>query len=467
MRMQSLSFCKEINDPQEKKRQTMVYGRIRQKIADYRHYHFTREQIHALAIFFDLAQEFNSLEDLYALAVCTPKTMFGIDASLYVLDAEGTFVIKGSTIGDRCVPETWQEPDHFSWTPWQRENRFIIPVRCKHMLTAQLPFVPKNKDIIGILELVTPRTLTEHERFFFEKYANRVGFQTHNKILNFNNQEHLRFIKNLVQDIGHNVIVPNMYFKLLFNKLKKHLDELKERLRVLAWQLESNLQTTSAHHLDSALGSLDKSADTLMDHYREMYSHYTRSSLFLETLFRRSHFEKGRYVLLKQSCNFKKKIIDPQLEHFRPHFEQKNITVDTRLGGVPDEDTTLVADIGLLSQVFANLFSNAAKYTREVMGPDGTTHKFISYGWEKLPDYFGPGKDAIKPNVFSTGPHIPREERSWLFESNFRCKATRNEPGSGHGLFFAKQIVELHGGKVGYEATEMGNNFFIILPCAD
>ncbi|MGX9366309.1 ATP-binding protein [Desulfoplanes sp. PS50] len=467
MRMQSLSFCKEINDPQEKKRLEMIHDRIRQKIADYRHYHFTREQIHALAIFFDLAQEFNSLEDLYSLAVSTPKELFGIDASLYVLNAEGEFLVKSSTIGDQCVPEVWQEPEPFSWTPWQQGNRFILPIRCKHMLTAQLPFVPKNKDIIGILELVTPRPLTDHERFFFGKYANRVGFQTHNKILSSSNQEHLRFIKSLVQDIGHNVIVPNMYFKLLFNRFKEHLDELKKRLQNLTAELESSTQEIAPRHLDTALGGLKKSAQLLTERYRDMYSHYTRTSLFLETLLRRSHFEKGRYVLLKQACNFKKKIIDPQLEHFHPQFEEKDITVDTQLGGVPDEDTTLVADIGLLSQVFANLFSNAAKYTREVIGPDGKSHKFVSYGWEKLPDYFGPGKDAIKPNVFSTGPHIPEEERSWLFESSFRCKATRNEPGSGHGLFFVKQIVELHGGTAGYEPTEMGNNFYIILPCAD
>jgi signal transduction histidine kinase len=465
--MQSLSFCKEISDPQEKNRQERIHERIRKKIADYQQYHFTREQIHALAIFFDLAQEFNSLEDLYTLAVCTPKALFGIEGSIYLLDGEGRFVIKSSTIGDQCVPEIWQEPEPFSWTPWQQGNRFILPIRCKHMLTAQLPFVPKNKDIIGILELVTPRPLTEHERFFFGKYANRVGFQTHNKILSSTNQEHLRFIKSLVQDIGHNVIVPNMYFKLLFNRLKEHLDTLQNRLHDLIGQMESSPSDLASPHLDAALTGLETSSHQLMDHYREMYSHYTRSSLFLETLLRRSHFEKGRYVLLKQACNFKKKIIDPQLEHFRPLFEEKNIHVDTHQGGIPDEDTILVADIGLLSQVFANLFSNAAKYTREVTGPDGRPLKFISYGWERLPDYFGPGKDAIKPNVFSTGPHIPEEERSWLFESSFRCKATQNEPGSGHGLFFAKQIVELHGGTVGYEPTAMGNNFYIILPCAE
>ena len=37
-------------------------------------------------------------------------------------------------------------------------------------------------------------------------------------------------------------------------------------------------------------------------------------------------------------------------------------------------------------------------------------------------------------------------------------------PGTGHGLAFVKQVVEIHGGVAGYEATEEGNNFYFILP---
>ena len=465
--MQSVTFCKEINDPEEKNRREKVRSRIQTKLVDYRRYHFSREQIHAFAIFFDLAQEFNSLQDLYALSVYTPKILFGIDARLYILDQDNRFSLQSSTLSESCQPLIWKEPEEFSFLPLQEGNRFLVPVKCKHMPATHLPFIPRNGDIIGMFELVTPRPLQSHEQFFFEKYANRVGFQTHNKILHLANQEHLRFIRNLVQDIGHNVIVPNMYFKLLFTTLHAKLTDLKKKTAQLTWQIEKTDTAGSRNNnLDPALSALEKTGSELIKHYEEMYSHYTRTSLFLETLLRRSHFEKGRYVLLKQACNFKKKIIDPQTTHFLPRFQEKGIAIDTKLGGIPDEAVTLVADIGLLSQVFANLFSNAAKYTREVKGFNGTSYKFMSYGWEKLPDYFGPGKPAIKPNVFTTGPHIPAMERAHLFESNFRCKATINEPGSGHGLFFIKQIVELHGGEVGYEPTQMGNNFYIVLPCA-
>jgi signal transduction histidine kinase len=117
-----------------------------------------------------------------------------------------------------------------------------------------------------------------------------------------------------------------------------------------------------------------------------------------------------------------------------------------------------------MAQVYANLFSNAVKYTEEVFTQTGETKKNIAYGREVIKDYFGAGKDGIKYNVFSTGPHINPEEREKIFEDEYRGSNISNRPGTGHGLSFIKNAVEIHGGTVGYEATQYGNNFFFILP---
>ena len=90
--------------------------------------------------------------------------------------------------------------------------------------------------------------------------------------------------------------------------------------------------------------------------------------------------------------------------------------------------------------------------------------KYVSYGREVIKDFFEPGKDGIKFNVFSTGPHIPPEERDKIFEEEYRASNVLNQPGTGHGLSFIKNAVEIHGGTVGYEATQYGNNFYFILP---
>ena len=201
-----------------------------------------------------------------------------------------------------------------------------------------------------------------------------------------------------------------------------------------------------------------------MDQYRQILTHYEQTSLFLETLLRRSHFEEGRYVLEKRACNFKKQVIDLQLERYRPRFEERGIEIDTSLGGVPDQEIEVVVDIGLVSQVYANLFSNAVKYTREVTDTAGRKRRFISFGWERKENFFGPGRDGIKLNVFTSGPPIPPETAAHLFEEGVRGENASGEYGTGHGLYFIREVVRLHGGVEGYEATSLGNNFFFILP---
>jgi signal transduction histidine kinase len=187
-------------------------------------------------------------------------------------------------------------------------------------------------------------------------------------------------------------------------------------------------------------------------------------SLFLETLLRRSHFDQGRLTLRTKPCNINMEIVKPQLERYIERFQEMGIMIDDRISGIPDEDVISVVDVGLMSQVYANLFSNAMKYTQEVIADSGGLEKHMSYGRQLIPDYFGEGKDGIKYNVFTTGPHIPPEEREKIFEDAYRGSNTDLKPGTGHGLSFFKNVIEIHGGVVGYEATHNGNNFYFILP---
>jgi signal transduction histidine kinase len=202
----------------------------------------------------------------------------------------------------------------------------------------------------------------------------------------------------------------------------------------------------------------------LTDEFTNIDKHHRNFSLFLESLFRRSHFEQGRFIPQTRRCNFKKEVIDPQLDRFIERFRLKGIEIDSRLGGVPDETMEVVVDVGLIAQVYANLFSNALKYASTVYDEAGVPRKFIAFGREVLKTFFGPGKDGIKFNVFSTGPHVPPEEREVIFDEGYRGSHGRGEPGTGHGLSFVKSVVRIHGGVVGYEATHLGNNFYFILP---
>jgi signal transduction histidine kinase len=187
-------------------------------------------------------------------------------------------------------------------------------------------------------------------------------------------------------------------------------------------------------------------------------------SLFIETLFRKSHFDQGRLSVRTKPCNMKKDVLQPQLDRYSEQLKKMGISIDDRISGIPDSEIITVVDVGLIAQVYANLFSNAVKYTQKIITETGEEKKYISYGHELIRDFFGPGKDAVKLNVFSTGPHIAPEERSRLFDEEFRASNVLTQPGTGHGLSFIKNAVEIHGGIVGYEATQYGNNFYFILP---
>ena len=202
-----------------------------------------------------------------------------------------------------------------------------------------------------------------------------------------------------------------------------------------------------------------------MDQYRQILTHYEQTSLFLETLLRRSHFEEGRYVLEKRACNFKKQVIDLQLERYRPRFEERGIEIDTSLGGVPDQEVEVVVDLGLVSQVYANLFSNAVKYTREVTDETGRKRRFISFGWERKGKLFRarPRRHQAQRLHLRSG-HPAGNRRPPVRGEGVRGENASGEYGTGHGLYFIREVVRLHGGVEGYEATSLGNNFFFILP---
>jgi len=104
------------------------------------------------------------------------------------------------------------------------------------------------------------------------------------------------------------------------------------------------------------------------------------------------------------------------------------------------------------------------KSTEEIQAGDGRSRKAVAYGRELRRDYFGPGKDGIKFNVFSTGPHLRLEEVEKIFDDGFRGSNSGRSPGTGHGLSFIKQVVEIHGGTVGCELVPGGNNFYFVLP---
>jgi signal transduction histidine kinase len=444
-----------------------ILERIEDKKKDYERYDFSQVEFSAMMTFFDLAQEFDDIDDYYHLCIAIPKSFFNFDARLYLRDYETNTLhlttktaADDTTVGAALLETPPAEAPHYSG------GSLVLPVRGKTFPAdqLQLPF-HAHDNVLGFLQVYPVTHQDEHTELFFEKYANRIGFNLHNKFLAEKNVEHLRFIRTLVADIEHNVIVPNMIYKLFLRRLRGKIAKNIEIENLLSAKSMQSIDDEAA--TKDVLKEMKEVNKGLTEELENIERHYKNMSLFLETLFRRDHFDQGKLTLRTKTCHMKRDVVHPQLERYMEQFRRAGIAIDDRLSGIPEEDIIGVVDIGLIAQVYANFFSNALKYTQEIITANGQPKKYISYGREFLRDFFGPGKHGIKYNVFSTGPHIPIEDRGIIYEEGYRAKDVLNKPGTGHGLAFVKNAVEIHGGIVGYEPTQYGNNFYFIIPQSD
>ncbi|MFW6147761.1 MAG: sensor histidine kinase [Thermodesulfobacteriota bacterium] len=440
---------------------------LKKKEQDYTAYRFKAKEKMAIFAFFDLAQEFTSITSLYRIAVSVIHYFFNYEACIYTIRPEDeTLMLQSCTAKDPLeAPIPARADVVVQDSPYRLDSSFFFPIIGKKALADKVPVFFENQTI-GILEIFPAKQLNEHQILFFQKYANRVGFNMHNKLAVEQNIEHIRFINELVSDIEHNVITPNLYYKAFLINMKKDLqkhlaalDELNSGLSAVDDRNHPRIK--KIRKVSTELGRLQKSMAGKMEDFE---NHFNHLSLFIETLFRREHFAEGGYVLKRGSYNLLNDIFLPELEHYKKRFIDKDIEIIEPSSIPTDEELTIFIDLGLTAQVFANLLSNALKYCQEASDENGVKRKYISYWIEVLTEESPKRRKALKFSLFNTGRPISQKDAHLIFEDLYKRPEDQDIEGSGHGLHFVKQIVQLQEGYVGYTPRENGNEFFIVLP---
>lgn len=445
-----------------------ILKRVEGKKDDYAAYGFERLEMAALNTFFDLAQEYDSLENLYIVSVTVPRVFFGLRSNLYVIDpkTEGITWVANSHPGAGHTDVKVPPYIKITEAPYQHSHSYVVPIHGKKTPASHI-FFYSSRDVIGIFEVTQASHLTEDQLFFIQKYVNRIGYNMYNKFLAEQNIQHLKFINNLVADIEHNVIVPNIRYKYYFKKIRKYLHINKE--------IESELDGLLDDLKSQDRGLYAKVSETLERTIvinRAMFSdqekierHYKHSSLFLESLLRPDHFLFGEYTLKKTPCYLWQDIILPQLERYRDRFVRQGIMVNHIIRDrKASEELRVKVDKGLMAQVVANLFSNAAKYAESVVDTSGKRVKRVDCRMSFIESFFGREYHGVRFDVFTSGPPIDLEDAAHIFDEGFRITEGGLMEGTGHGLHFVKNVVEVHGGVVGHKASEFGNEFYLIIP---
>lgn len=115
----------------------------------------------------------------------------------------------------------------------------------------------------------------------------------------------------------------------------------------------------------------------------------------------------------------------------------------------PKMSGSIVCDRDRILQVLSNLIGNALKFT-----PEGGS---VTVATERTPN-------GTKIFVKDTGPGIPLEKRSQLFE-RFTQLQSSDRRGLGLGLYISKMIVEAHGGEIGvHSELDKGSSFYFTIP---
>lgn len=244
------------------------------------------------------------------------------------------------------------------------------------------------------------------------------------------------------------------HFNVMSEKLNLMFSEVK-----LSEQYKTELIANVSHDLRTPVSSIRSFAEALQDgvvtdektkrQYLDTIERETeRLSHLIEELLNLSQLESGNLpyepmfvhpdvVLVETLQQFERKLQEREIE--------LAIEIDEELGVIP-----MMPDH--IKRVLTNLIQNAIAFSDD--------HSTIHITLKKV-------ETAALFFIRDEGNGIPKEEQERIFDRFYRVEKSRNTRygGSGLGLAISRQLIELHGGKIGVESNVgHGSEFWFMLP---
>jgi signal transduction histidine kinase len=233
----------------------------------------------------------------------------------------------------------------------------------------------------------------------------------------------------------------------------------KSRELEIASQHKSQFVANMSHELRTPLAAILGFAELMQEGFYEPLGQKSLDALtrirsngkhllgLINTVLDIAKIESGQFNL-----NLSEYALDGVVETVRAATEAlaetKKLTLKTE---VTESLPIGLGDEQRLTQVLLNLVGNAIKFTDagEVRVSVTTVNSHFAV------------------SVLDTGPGIPEEHQARIFEQFHQVDSsnTKAKGGTGLGLAIAKQIVEMHGGRIWVESTPgKGSNFQMELP---
>ncbi|MBR1584013.1 MAG: hypothetical protein IJ662_00555 [Clostridia bacterium] len=230
----------------------------------------------------------------------------------------------------------------------------------------------------------------------------------------------------------------------LIHRMVKPVDEAMEKQKQFVWD--------ASHELKTPLAVISANAEALAgemgDHPSLQYirSEVQRTDHLVQSLLTQARLEKGSAPVAQEKFDLSRALLSVALPFESAVYEAgKTIEMDIPEGVVCTGNEEMIQQLTMI------LLSNAVKYS-DAGGR-------IALSLESRGD-----KRLIR--VHNSGPAIPAAEQEKIFDRFYRVDSSHNRetPGNGLGLAIAKNIVEIHRGRIAVQSEEgKGTTFTVTL----
>ncbi|MBT8386868.1 MAG: PAS domain-containing sensor histidine kinase [Ignavibacteria bacterium] len=313
-------------------------------------------------------------------------------------------------------------------------------------------------------EAMKTKNVTRFETMLVSKYDRQLAYELSIRLISKKGKitgmlgtgksiSKLKHFEEEIRKLKPKIVEANRLIKLERSRTRKH-ESLVEELNRLKSEFISNISHEFRTPLASIIGfseSIQLDPDLPPEMKKEfnnvILNEGKRLAKLIKSVLDISRIEGGKVSLNRSTVNVADLLLHV-IEMNKEFARQKNIELSFEH---PADEVTLAADKEKLSEVFEALINNAIKFTNE-------------YGRVKI----------INNNLFreveiivsDTGIGIPEKDLPYIFQKFYRVSRPGSEiPGTGVGLVFVKQMVDLHKGLIIVQSEAgSGTSFIIKLP---